>query len=495
MGAPSSRPSFSRRRQWSITANVIIMTLAVLAFIAGLNYLSAKVFRRWQLSSQTGVQLSSRTLSVARSLTNEVRVTVYCSREEQFFDDIAGLLKEYQSANPKINVRFLDFERNPGAAEEFKIQYKLVGSTNRNLIVFDYEGRVKMVSGDAIAQNQLVIEQSQETGEKGIRKKPVAFLGELWFTSALIAVGSPKPLKAYFLLGHGEHSPEQADKRGYASFAEVLRQNYIEVESLSLLGTNQVPDDCNLLIIAGPETLIPAIELERIDKYLKEGGRLLALFNVLSVQRVIGLESILTKWGVKVTDGIVKDPDLSSPPEGLDVQAINFRVKHPLVNSLVGSRVQFILPREINALELSAPQTDSGLTAEEIVFSGPNSILSNGGMMQRPGIRPLVVAVEKSPARGVAAERGTTRIVVGGDSLLFANERIESAANRDFAGNLANWLLERPVLLDGVTPRPISEYRLLISKIQLRTVQWILLAAIPGGVLALGGLVWLRRRK
>jgi hypothetical protein len=116
-------------------------------------------------------------------------------------------------------------------------------------------------------------------------------------------------------------------------------------------------------------------------------------------------------------------------------------------------------------------------------------------MAQRPGAKPLIVAVEKSAAKGVAAERGATRVLVTGDSLFLGNERIESAANRDFASYAANWLLERPVLLEGVAPKRIDEYRLSISNLELQTVQWILLAAMPGGILFLGGLVWLRRRK
>ena len=48
--------------------------------------------------------------------------------------------------------------------------------------------------------------------------------------------------------------------------------------------------------------------------------------------------------------------------------------------------------------------------------------------------------------------------------------------------------------MQGLGPRPIKEFRLTMTKSQLHTVQWILLAAMPGTVLLLGGLVWLRRR-
>jgi hypothetical protein len=273
------------------------------------------------------------------------------------------------------------------------------------------------------------------------------------------------------------------------------------VETLSLVGTNTVPEDCNLLVIAGPKDVFPAAELARIEKYLSEGGRLLVLFNVLSIEHPTGLEKILAKWGVNVTAGLIKDPEYFSTPEGLDVVAAcgvklpaSFNIKHPVINSLIGRQLQLILPREIDALDLSS-QPDNGLKAEEIVFSGPRSFLSNGGMAQRPGTKPLMVAVEKNAAKGVAAERGATRLLVVGDSIFLGNAWIEAYANRDFAGYAANWLLDRPVLLAGVPPKSISEYRLMISNLQLQTVQWILLAAIPGGVLLLGGVVWLRRRK
>jgi cytochrome c-type biogenesis protein CcmH/NrfF len=34
-----------------------------------------------------------------------------------------------------------------------------------------------------------------------------------------------------------------------------------------------------------------------------------------------------------------------------------------------------------------------------------------------------------------------------------------------------------------------------MSKTQMQTVQWVLLGAMPGGVLLLGGMVWLGRRR
>jgi LPXTG-motif cell wall-anchored protein len=106
-----------------------------------------------------------------------------------------------------------------------------------------------------------------------------------------------------------------------------------------------------------------------------------------------------------------------------------------------------------------------------------------------------MVAVEKGAIKDVITERGSTRMVVTGDSIFLANHYIDSAANRAFLGCAVNWLLERTQLLEGLGPRPIEEHRIVMTNAQLHQAQWVLLAGLPGSVLVLGGLVWLRRRK
>ena len=91
--------------------------------------------------------------------------------------------------------------------------------------------------------------------------------------------------------------------------------------------------------------------------------------------------------------------------------------------------------------------------------------------------------------------RGNTRIVVTGDSLFLGNTYIEAGSNRDFLNAAINWLVERPQLVEGVGPRAITEFRLLLTEAQQHQLRWLLLGALPGSVLFLGWLVWLVRRK
>lgn len=103
--------------------------------------------------------------------------------------------------------------------------------------------------------------------------------------------------------------------------------------------------------------------------------------------------------------------------------------------------------------------------------------------------------MEQKPLAGVATPRGGTRIIVAGDSLFLDNQLIDAAANRDFLNYALNWLVDRQELVAGIGPRPVTEYRLTMSRQQQQQMAWLLLGALPGGVLLLGWLVWLVRRK
>jgi hypothetical protein len=321
----------------------------------------------------------------------------------------------------------------------------------------------------------------------------LAFAGERAFTAMLIQVTNPKRAMAYVLQGHGEHPIDNAnDPGGYLKFCGILAMNNIEPKPLQVLGTNSIPADCDLLVVPGPRTRIPDVELQKIDQYLTEGGRLLALFSFASVNQETGLEKILAKWGVAVGTNIVIDPDHCL--SGTDELIVSAFSMHPVVNPLLNYGIELIKPRPVGELK-GRPQSAEAPQVKELMASGQNSLLE--GVLGTNRAFPLAVAVEKGAIKGVITERGTTRMVVIGDSFCLANAFVDSDSfrNHDFAGYLANWLLDRPQLLEGIGPRVVKEYKLQMTRTQLQSAEWILLGAMPGASLVLGWLVWFRRRR
>jgi len=490
--APQSQPSFTPGRRWKIGFDVVVRTALVLAVVVMANYLATRphLFGRFYLSSQTRIQLSSQTLDILKSLTNGVNVTLYYDTKDpdNFYPDIVALLNEYRSANPRISVKTVDYVRDAGDAQKIKEQYKLNSPTDKDLVIFDAgDKRVKIVNGNALTQVKL--EQVPNPKEREFRRKPVAFMGEQAFTSMLLAVTTAKPFMAYFLQGHGEPSLSDSDNFGYLKFGSILAQNYVAVAYLELNGDSDVPMDCNLLIIAAPTMALSDPELQQIEKYLKQGGRLLALFNYDSIKRPTGLEPILQRWGVNIVADVVKDPNTVT---GQDIKVRTFS-QHPVVNPLTHLTLQMFLPRPIERVEWPNPPVNAP-QVEELAFSSEKSTLTVDSA-EPPRSYPLIAAVEQKPVAGVANPRGNTRILVAGDSIFLGNYYIEGGGNRDFVGYAINWLLDRTTLLKGIGPRPVTEFRLLMTRAQQREVRWLLLGALPGAVLLFGCLVWLARRK
>jgi ABC-type uncharacterized transport system involved in gliding motility auxiliary subunit len=485
-----SQPSFSPGRRWKIGFDVVMRTALVLAVVVMVNYLSAHFFGRFYLSSQTRIQLAPQTLNVLRLLTNHINVTLYYDTKDEnnFYPDIVALLNEYRSVNPRISIRTVDYVRDAGEAEKVKEQYKLNSQTDKNLVIFDCDGRIKIAPGDALTQYTL--EQIPNEKEREFRRKPVAFHGEITFTSMLLALENPKPLTAYFLQGHGEPALDDSGNVGYLKFGSILAQNYIAAINLQLLGDSAVPMDCNLLIIAAPTVPLSELELQKIDQYLAQGGRLFVLFNYASIRQPTGLELILQRWGVNVVADFVKD--LKSTVTGDDVVVRRFS-QHPVVNPLTQLSLQMVRPRPVGRVEWQNPPAGAP-QVDELAFSSPASVLESDPA-EPPHSYPLMVAVEQKSVAGVANPRGNTRIIVVGDSIFLGNYYIQGGANADFVGYAVNWLLDRTTLLKGIGPRPVTEFRLLMTRTQQREVRWLLLGALPGAVLLFGCLVWLARRK
>jgi hypothetical protein len=491
--------SFSSGRRWGIFFSVMVSVVAVASLVVMLNYLGARHFMRFTWSARTSPHLSLPTLNLLNSITNDVKVIVYYDKTDGLYDDIADLLKQYHLANPRISVETVDYNLDNTAAVQVKKDYNLGSSEDKNLIIYVCNGRIQLTSGDQLANYSVepVADDSPPDANgrrvRNFQRHTLEFDGEARIDADLIRVTGP-PMKACYLTGNGE-PPLESQGQGrfdYSGFAAALADNNVITTNLSLAGTNAFPVDCNLLVIACPRYPLGPDELQKIGQYLDDGGRLLVLFNNYEIQpNNTGLEPILAEWGIDVGANVVKDRD-NTAASGL-VAIMNFATNHPCVSSLVGSELWLYPPRSISPRHVATPQGQEAPSVVPLAWAGPRAYVVSGGSQYPAAFAPVIVAVEKKDVKGVL-QRGTTRIIVAGDGVFLASGNIKVEANRDFAILAARWLLDQSQSMGGVPPRRVMEYRVRLTRAQEKNIGWIFLGAMPGGILLIGGLVWLRRR-
>ncbi|MBI5800540.1 MAG: GldG family protein [Verrucomicrobia bacterium] len=483
-------PSFSAARKLGTGFGVLVGVAAFLAIVVMVNFLAARNFRRVSLSEDRVPPLAPVTLQVLAALTNDLHVTLYFDPDETLYAPILQSLRQYANASARVKITTVDYQREPDKATETQRKHNLPPNI-KDIVIFAIADRSRIVRQGELSEydtSKLLSGQSQAVKRK-------SFTGESYFTSAILTLMESRKLTTYYLRGHNEHDPTTAGTRtGYGKFIELLqRGNGLTPFGLSLAGTNPVPADCSLLVIAGPFTPLHADEVNQLNNYLNRGGRALVL---LPENSNSGLEPLLRTWGVELGDDRITDE--AGSREGSFVILKNYsdhdivRPFGPTQDGLVVATPRSVTPRSPTSAGSDAPQV------RVLVSTSPSGkAIGNRGSRQfdprvdKAGVISVAVAVERGGLSSV--EGGSTRMVVVGDSFFLGNAMIENSVNRDFAANAINWLVDRPKLV-GIAPQVVREYQFNMTDAQTRSVQWILLAGVPGTILGFGLLVWWRRQ-
>ena len=477
--------SFSPTVRRVISRRVILSAVTAAVCVVLANLLALRNPAQIVLTQSADHSLSPLTKNVLRSLTNEVRAVVLFDRQADLFEPVKNLLTEYERTSPKLKLEFIDIARDPTRAEAVQQELKMSVNSPENRVIFAANNTAK-----AISQSELsILDFSEFINTREARR--THFVGEQLFTSAIAAVTQGRQTKVGFVIGHGEHkASDTGGQWGYSKFANILQQKDLHLQEIPLTGTNSIPADCRMLIVAGPRTPYSRDELAKLREFVGTGGSLFTLFNFYSLQRPTGLEKFLADYDFEIGFNQVSDSKNEQSGQG-GLLLVDDLGSHPITKPILGSRLQMLLPRSVGFPEAENDVSPPGSILAHSSDAGQavGQIQGNKGSVEREGKIPLIAAK-------LHANDGQppARLVVAGDSLFLGNSAIEAGANRDFASLAVNWLLEREHLL-AIAPRTVTEYRIDLSRAEMTSITWLLLLVLPGGTLGLGLLWWRRQMK
>jgi hypothetical protein len=344
----------------------------------------------------------------------------------------------------------------------------------------------------------------------GRRLSAIDFVGEQALAAALARLtAGRKQAILYVTTGHGELAPDDADsesRRGIGLLAARLRELDCELRPLELAAEPRVPHDASLVLLAGGEQPWSEGEVEKLDIYLRHGGKALVLVELnydKSIQRPApsGLEDLLSEFGVAVgndrviTRGFTGEIEVASP--GLPAAG-----DHPLVRSLPQSPVTLFecrslypsiglrhLPTKMVSLLVSHSAPRAWAEGD----FGPGQAPQPGGKNDADGPVPMAIAVEWRNGGDVQPA-----LVVVGDAEFISNRILSGPAGRansSFVLSSLNWLRGRRELLGDIPPRRHEGYRLTGTPDDQRGIVWKSGLVLSSLLVTAGATVWTVRRR
>ena len=266
------------------------VTAIVLAILIAVNILASVLpasVTKYDITSTNLYSVTSNTKAVVNALEKDV--TVYWIVQSDEEDSVVeNLLEKYESLSSHITVT----KKNPDVFPTFTAQYTEEELPNNSLIV---------ECGDksrCISYNDIYLTDVDYTTYSYV----YSFDGEGAITSAIDYVISDELPKLYALEGHGESAlPDE--------FQTQIEKENMELESFSLLNTDEIPEDADALLIYAPESDISAEEAERLEEYLENGGKLLTVAGPTENGTLTNLCGLLEAYGVEAADGVVVESD------------------------------------------------------------------------------------------------------------------------------------------------------------------------------------------
>ncbi|MBM4417432.1 MAG: hypothetical protein FJ033_03835 [Chloroflexi bacterium] len=473
------RPDNLRRaivsREAQHGTNTIVMTLAFLGLVIGLNILTNRFSHRWDLTETKAFSISPQTINVLQTINSPVRVLAFYQPGQGGLEELEDLLKEYQRHTTQITYQIIDPIQMPGLAREYRVE--TFGTT-----ILESEGRRQNMTG----------------------------ANEADLTSALVKLQRGTPKRIIWVTGHGELDIDSFDQGGASELKRQIELENYSIRALSLLTAADVPADTSVVVLARPRQPLLPQEIAALSRYLVADGKLLVMLEPRSPGNSPELLGLLGTWGIQVDDGVVVDLELNLQGDPFSPAVIRYS-PNPIMRTVgIDQTGRYITVFPGSLLVAPRAERDPALVVQTIAQTSPDrswlesdrpvnpaTMRFDAGVDTNGPISLAVTSMRSRPPQGDGHPQDrSTRIVAIGNGSFATNAFLSFmliSGNRDLAVNSVNWLAEEESLI-SVRARPVTDRSLILSGPQQNTLLFISTLFLPAGLLLIGGIVWWTRR-
>lgn len=438
-------------------------------FLHGLSYVSIILaglllwlnsLFNWQSDWTHGARntLSDASQALLAEMQKPLLIEAYFDSDAQVREQVRRFIGRYQRFKRDVEIQFVD---------------TLLGSEELAKQGFTSLGQVKI----NYAEKQTTISR----------------LSEESFTGALFKLTRQQQPWVAVIQGHGERDPLDQGTNGISKFAQELKQVGIHVQSLNLLNLAVIPDNTQVLLLAGARNAYLAGELQLIEDYIHRGGNLLWLRDPATVNYFTSLDEIL---GLSQVPGVVIDANTRL--------RVVLGIKHPAVIPVVNYQSHIITAsiqtHSLFPFSSAFMITDDSSWKSSILFNSLERTWAEVSDLNKDELSyEESLGDTRGPLQlGIALSRITDtieqRVVIIGDSDFLANGYLGHGANLELGLNTINWLTQDESLM-AITPRVAPDQTIELSDNDIIFIATLLLLVVPVVLISTGFVLhWLRYR-
>jgi len=454
--------SLLNARQTKYAAYAALYVVVILAIVSVANILANRYNKSYDSTANKRYSLSDQTAKIVKGMKQDAAITYY--DRQSGFQSAKDLLDRYSTLSPRIRVEYIDVEKNPQVA-------RAAGVTK---------------TGTSFVQI-------------GTKKEEAKSVTESEITGAIIRDLKTTTRTVCFVTGSGEHQIDDTQRNGFSRLKDILAKDQYATKSFSLLEKAEIPADCTVVVIGGPQSEYVQPAVDAIKKYVEQGGRAMILLDApLKFGRPTAdntaLTDVLQSWGVSMDKDLLLDLSPVGQLMGLgpEIALVSTYDSHPIVDEMKGTATGFPLSRS-----LTVKNTDK-TNVQKLFESSATSLatvkLDSPNIDQRdPNNKkgPLTIGAAGSYTTGKENSEG--RFVVVGSSSWPANSFINFNGNGDLVLNALNWLSSDEDLI-SIRPKEQENRNVTMTRAQFNWVRLSTQFLLPGALLLAGVSVWWRRR-
>ena len=479
----------SRKFKYGTLATVftIIFIVAVILVNVLLGYMTKRFVWEFDMTKEGLFEISEDTKEVIDDLERDVLITVLADETDyrdstELLSNLYEILQRYEAlGGGKIKVRYISPNMNPKIFD----QYNELGDLSSNYIIVESDLR-KTYFPPTSMYNMKVDQETNTTYYVGLR-------AEQRLTSALLFVTQETVNSAVYIRGHGEDY-------GLDELSGLLVKMNYETSNI-ILAQEDIPEECNLIIISSPDTDYSKEETDKLHEFFMRGGDAIISLTPQTSTELTNLNILFEEWGVRYKNQMILDQYQSL--SGYPMYVVPTIASIENVTDKLNTRNYFAIIPAAMPIEMTGTETAS-VKVRALTTSSAKSYakdlsaaFTNYDQTEEDEVGPFnmcVISEYVVSDKNLNYTRSDLLFCTAGlisDSVL--TPKASNFLNAQFIETVVDYISEYNDVV-VIEDKNFESNTLNILTWQIRVVLWVVVIAMPLAILVIGIIIWSKRR-